>query len=674
METDPPQIAESEQKVAPLSESLKNSEPALLPTGQVPVPMPAPPRPARLTAPPWELIRRVAGPFSLAALLAVLLWKTWLRWPEPLVDFPNFLYLPWRISQGDLLYRDLVCIYGPLPPLVQAGAFHLFGPGLDVIIWLNIAVTAGVLALVYGIFRMVGDCFSAWLCGVVFLVVFALQLYGEPVSNFIAPYSCQGTWGFGGVLLTVFALLRHGLHPRRRWLVVAGLGVGIAFLNKPELLFAALGALGIFLTLDLLKSWRLAEINGGAISVIRFAGVAMVCISAGFLTAYLPVFFALAHAGGWSYGFRAANWSLQVFLNPDYTKATTTHIQTAFLGFDHFWPYLFSHVQWGLVFVAFCLIAGWAGRRWLKAQSAGRPGQGFLGLFLALCFLIVLNARWLSLGRTLLVPAILTALATVGYSLRRAWQRLPDVPRLPGLAVVATSALLMLARMILNGRIFGAGLFEAVLATLLLVHILIYELPWRFGDGTKPNSLLQTTLALVVLAGVVALGQLSQGHYESRIFQVGTGRDRFYADTPEINPDGIYLNTVITVMREHFKQVKTVIAFPETMAVNYHLRLTNPIPDVQFVPDTILMAGLDNLLAKLTAHPPEAVVLTARRLPEYGVPYFGADPGGKALIEWVKANYSVGFYGGNSTISLTGHTIDIFIRRDLAAGYGKEAK
>ena len=143
---------------------------------------------------------------------------------------------------------------------MQAEAFRLFGPGLDVIIGLNIAVTAGVLALLRGIFQTIGSRFSGWLCGVVFVVVFAMPLYrvdDASIFNFIAPYACQATWGFGGLLLMVYALLRHAAHGRRRWLFVAGVGLGIAYLDKPEVLFAALGTLGF------IWGWRCSRFGGG---------------------------------------------------------------------------------------------------------------------------------------------------------------------------------------------------------------------------------------------------------------------------------------------------------------------------------------------------------------------------------------------------------------------------
>ena len=38
---------------------------------------------------------------------AVMLFWSWGTWPDVLVDFGRELYVPWRITQGDTLYRHL---------------------------------------------------------------------------------------------------------------------------------------------------------------------------------------------------------------------------------------------------------------------------------------------------------------------------------------------------------------------------------------------------------------------------------------------------------------------------------------------------------------------------------------------------------------------------------------
>jgi len=671
METDQERIEDLERKVASLVESFDQINSARPVEPMAETPAAAAPAADDRGGRWWQKALGMAEPLSLAGLFIFFLWKTWLRWPEPLIDFSRYLYIPWRMSQGALLYRDLVCYFGPLPLLVQAEAFRLFGPGVDVIIWLNIAVTAAVLALLRGIFQTIGNRFSGWLCGVVFVVVFAMPLLGDNVRslfNFIAPYACQTTWGFGGVLLTVYALLRHAAHVRRRWLFVAGIGLGIAYLDKSEVLLAAAGVLGVYLGVALLQTWRQGRAEGAVKPGLRKFAHWLGWVLAGFLAAYLPVFFFFVSEGGWVYGFHAVNWTLQVFLNPDYTRVTTSYWQDINLGFDHPWANLLNHLHWGLGLGAFCAVAGWAGWGWQKAQQAGRGGQEFVGLIMAMSFLVIFFMNWLAIGLAFLAPTALAMLVTVGWCLCRTWQGHAVTERMLGLAVVATAAMLMLARMLLNVRIFGYGFFLGVLATLLVVHLLVYELPLRFGREAKLNGLLQATLALLVLAGTAQLGRLSLANYAHRIFPVGWGRDRFYSYTPDIDADGIFLNSVVDIVNAHFSWVNTVVAFPESQGVNYYLRKINSVANMQFAPDDLEMAGIDNIVAKLTANPPEAVVITARRMPEYGVDYFGEnDISGKAILDWVKQNYAPAYIFGKTSLSATGYEIDIYIRRDLVA-------
>jgi len=43
------------------------------------------------------------------ALFAALSWRTW---PDILVDFGQELDVPWRLAQGDALYRDIAWVGG----------------------------------------------------------------------------------------------------------------------------------------------------------------------------------------------------------------------------------------------------------------------------------------------------------------------------------------------------------------------------------------------------------------------------------------------------------------------------------------------------------------------------------------------------------------------------------
>ena len=172
------------------------------------------------------------------------------------------------------------------------------------------------------------------------------------------------------------------------------------------------------------------------------------------------MFLVLAHEGGWAYGFHAANWTLKVFIDPAYARVTSTYFQMRVWDSIIHGRICFTHLQWGALLVAFCAVAGWAARGWQKAQLAGTTGQGFLGLIMGMSFLVLFFTDWLAIGPALLVPTALAFLVTVGWCLRRAWQGRTATERRLGLAVVATAAMLMLARMLLNVRIYQYGFFH----------------------------------------------------------------------------------------------------------------------------------------------------------------------------------------------------------------------
>src|SRR3954469_13354095 len=82
-----------------------------------------------MTAP--RSIPRAAVGFSIVFLtLIVMLAITWRTWPEPVTDFGRELYVPWQLSQGKVLYRDIAYFNGPLSPYFNALIFKLLGPGM----------------------------------------------------------------------------------------------------------------------------------------------------------------------------------------------------------------------------------------------------------------------------------------------------------------------------------------------------------------------------------------------------------------------------------------------------------------------------------------------------------------------------------------------------------------
>jgi hypothetical protein len=68
------------------------------------------------------------GGAAVALCVAVLTMQTWRKWGDMLVDFGVQLYLPWRLSTGTVLYRDVAYLTGgPLSQYYHALLFQIFG-------------------------------------------------------------------------------------------------------------------------------------------------------------------------------------------------------------------------------------------------------------------------------------------------------------------------------------------------------------------------------------------------------------------------------------------------------------------------------------------------------------------------------------------------------------------
>jgi len=122
-------------------------------------------------------------------------WLTWRKWPDLLVDFGEQLYLPWRISVGSVLYRDVMYLTGgPLSQYYHAGLFKLFGVSFLTLIISNLAIGLGLLLLMYRRFVECADALTSTTICVGVILVLAFGQYSDIGNyNFVTPY-CHKVW------------------------------------------------------------------------------------------------------------------------------------------------------------------------------------------------------------------------------------------------------------------------------------------------------------------------------------------------------------------------------------------------------------------------------------------------------------------------------------------------
>ncbi|HVY68833.1 MAG TPA: hypothetical protein VHH73_02830 [Verrucomicrobiae bacterium] len=641
---------------------------------------PASPPPTVAVA-PWfrrpglGIVLSVLEPLSIAALFVFLLNKSWLRWSDPLIDFPKDLYLSWRVSEGDLLYEKITNWYGPLSHLAEAAAFRVFGVGMDTVVWLNVGLAMVALVLLRAIFGILGNRLSVWLGSVVFVVMFAFGNLSEIANyNFLTPYASQATYTFLGLLLVLWGLLRNLKSGNSPWLFVAGFGFAVAYLDKPEGVLAASGALGIYFLAQAIRCARPARRSW----VLSASG----WLLGGFLSLWLPIFGYLGWRGGFAYGFRAANYTVVSLLDPSIrAQVNRNPLMQAFFGFDHPLKNFFAQLGAGAELTLVCGAMAILAWRWLRAPKFGPQWWILLlsvtGMAGFGCWLGVKADYWLQTGPAFAFPVMLATMAAAGWCLGAAWRGGADFSRALGLAVVGVAASLMLARMVLNARLSQYGFFMMPLAVWFWIHLVSFEAARPVGksEDSRTPWLLPAAFGFIVLFATATVLRFEINYYASRTFAVGVGRDRFYTFPPIFTKtgsrrtNGLMLNTMIQAFKLKASHARSLVSFPEGIAVNYHLRVRSPLAEAEFHPLALGYVGPGHVLAELQANPPDAILLCYRNLAEYGVRYFGQDEAsGRDIMLWVRAHYVLAGKAGVSGLTMSGNAVDIYIPRPPGRG------
>jgi hypothetical protein len=574
----------------------------------------------------WELPLWCSIALLAGALAALAAWS-WGKWTDVHIDFGNELYIPWRLTEGDALYRDIAYRHGPFSHSLNSLFFSLFGVSLRTLVLCNLLILAGICALVFQSFhRAFGRATATFVC-CAFLAVFGFSQYaGISNYNYVTPYQHAQTHGIILSLAMMVALVEALRRESHAWCALAGLCFGCVLLTKAELAApaAATAALGLTLIAVCGESGVLRK--SGLAATWAFAALLPAAAFFGFFRAQMPADLALAGVLG--------NWSTlggDVFRDPFYRRGA---------GFDDVAGNL---RRAGASFggLALGVIAALLADRGFRV----RRHRGILAAAAGCTLLVLLVARpalvpWRELPRALPLTSLLAGAAAVVICLRARRER-EVLLRFAPLALWSVYAVALLGKMILNARLSQYGFALAMPATLLLVACLIGwfpELLRRRGGG---GDLFRALALAATAAAVVFFLRESNRHYEIKDFTVGSGPDTIVAENPRIQARGRIVAATLDRLRGIMPPGATLLALPEGVGLNYWLRRENSSRYNLFLPAEFeALGGEAAMLADLRAHPPDFIVLVHRDHAEFGVGPFGTDPrNGRAIMNWVGEHY-----------------------------------
>jgi hypothetical protein len=563
----------------------------------------------------------------VGAVFATLTFKTWRKWPDLVVDFGAQLYMPWQISTGAVLYRDVHYLAGgPLSQYYHALLFKIFGVSFLTLVVSNLAVLALLLSVIYRCFYRCSDQLAAITACVAVLVVFAFAHYTTVgIFNYITPYCAEVVHGLVLSALAVALLARWFETENPRLAAAAGFCAGLTLLTKPDLFLAQLLTI-VAGTALLLRVRRKGKLLRRSLALMAVAGIIP---AAGFFLWFFRV-----------EDFRQSVRSvLAAWIPLLTTHAADNPFYRHYLGLDMPWVHLQQiFLQFlGLAgIVAVCALLCWRKIPGLLAFIL--PALGAVGLIE-----VSLQFNWFNCGHCLPLICLTLLGLLVRRGVRGGWE-----PPLVFPFLWTLWSLLLLAKLGFFCRIWHYGFALAMPAFVSGLYLLLWELPQQLERcGVRP-ALFRGLLWLMLLPGLMDLTQASLKLYSDKTMPIGSGTDTILAFDPHFRPVDAEVAAALRWVETNVPPRATLTVFPQAAIINYLSRHTNPCGYAAWNPPELAAFGQEKMTAAFIMHSPDYVIELFVNYGEYGETFFGQEKRfGLEAQQWIDAHYQ--------TVCLIGH-------------------
>lgn len=565
---------------------------------------------------------KIAWLIILTAFAGMLQW-TWGGWPDPTVDFGTQLYVPWRITEGDALYRDLAYFKGPFSPYLNASLFTLLGVSLRSLVLSNLAVLLATLILLWKLLIAFTDAFSAMVCLLVVIFIFAfVQLWYLGNYNWVTPYAHEYTHGIAlslGALLATQSFARSG---QMRYAAVAGALTGLVFLTTAEVFSACVSATVVGMIIALRQRATSRRVS------IKIAAAFAACVFAVPLLAWIILSLAMTPSEALRGALGSWVWVFD-------TRIAELGFYRASIGLDdpaqRVWR-LLTIFGAELAFFAVALGVAWSIPH-LHWRVPARIATIVIAVTLGATFGWVLRrlVPWFEMALPLPVVVLIVGI----YSARKIRRDTDgrDAARL----TFAIYAGILLAKIALFARVQHYGFTLALPATMLSVVLLVGTIPrWIESRGRAGKTF--RAIALAALAAYV-VGVL-YGHHlftHDKTIHVASGADDFRADAR-----GGQVNAALQLLGQRVQKSDTLAVLPQGLMVNYLARLPHPNRYLNFMPPEVISAGEEAIIRAYEARPPDWIIVA--RVNVRGDAFYLLDGDyayGRELLRWVKDRYEV---------------------------------
>lgn len=557
-------------------------------------------------APGLKTALKAAPVVIIGALMLVISWR---RWADLIVDYGREVYVPWQLSQGSLLYRDIASFYGPLSNYWNSLLFRVFGASVISIQFFNILLIALLTYVIYRFFESEDEPLAPTVISIAFIVLFALGKHFNLGSyNYVAPYSHELVHGVSSAFIAIYFFKRFIKEQRPVLVFLTGLFTGLVLLAKMEIALSLITAISAGFILLLLKKRQGPEgvgrpfgffIAGAALPVIAFTG---------YFSVYMGV------AGALSSVF--SSWTVVAG-----TGIASSKFYMAVTGMDNLAVNIKGMVtaaSWYLFLFVPLLI------NYLLRKSGLAMRYGGILAFVVTAALMGYFAGSIPWDLLFWPLPVFTAAIALFFGVRLLIARDEDWAGEVSLFVFSVFSSVMLLKILFVTRIYGYGFVLAMPAALFLFYMLLSWVPARLKRSWGSSGIFRYSVLAALLVMLSVYSVKSYRLYKMQDYAVGKGGDTIVASAFS---GGKGVEILLEQIERVMAPEDDFVMLPEGTLVNYLSRRKNPVKYTSFLPSDMTIYGEGTILAALKEARPDFIILISRDTIEYGAHYLGQDYG-----------------------------------------------
>jgi len=570
----------------------------------------------------------LADAFILSAIGAFFLSRTWQKWANPIVDFGREVYIPWRINEGEVLYKDLNFLFGAFPPYWNALLFKVIGPSLLTLTIFNIFISSLNTALIYRFFYRTFGRLTAFVTAASFLIFFVFnQYYVNSNTYYIAPYSHSYFYAIFFTLCSLNLVEMFFSRPGKRTIIFLGIATGLILLSRLEIFIAFIIPLVCGLIVYFQKSkTRIPEVRNFFLLFI----CSLILIPVGFVvyfSQYFPWQQALAHVIGY---------------NPQWKLVSQLIFYKRMSGCFWWQSNIFAIGKvlciYLLTYCAFNIYSLGAAAP-LTKNAPPRKYLFILPLAFTLIFIVSqINDR--TVHDIFRAQYLFLLVITLHYFKQFRAEPSPSVfSRSLCILIFCSLSIILTMKAPLISRFAHYSLVYWLPATLLSIAFLTHFLPTQAEQKYRLGWLVQSFVLTMLLISGAVFSTFSLSWFNAKTKKISSGANTIWTfDRIAYFGFGSEVEQFLSWARQNIKPEETYVAFPEGSMLNFLTKNRMSGSHVSFMPAERATYSEESMLESLVQHPPDYFIFVYRDMTSYGFRMVGEDYG-YFIDQWIQKNY-----------------------------------